>query len=386
MLIQSTSFKSGGAAIAANRWAEALEIEKAKFQNATVKHSVLHRVVNKVVNYIFWSEDLVLYNGPISLSLMGEHKLKDSKVYFTHWVQNGFLSLYRLSRQTRKTIWYMHDEWLLLGTGHYRDRSNLDSPLPVKTVLLDSLIRNWKFRYLIKPALGICVPSKWLGDQLVNLGVSAAQIKVIPNPIPELFFNAPEKAAARRKLKLGMNEKIVLVVASSTILDKRKGIDLIEPTMVQLHRSESNYRLVTVGIEGFNLNPKGINHKALGHIGSDIELVNIYACADVLFVPSRLDNLPQVVTEAQSIGLPVVAFDVGGISDAILFPELSGKLIGPFLVNKAAEAILHFLNSSNEITSQKWSAEASKRWSNSKIKSEFVQYLEELATINTKAQ
>ncbi len=280
----------------------------------------------------------------------------------------------------------MHDEWLLLGTGHYRDRLNLDSRLPVKTVLLDSLVRKWKFKYLIKPALGICVPSKWLGDQLINLGVSAAKIKVIPNPIPELFFNPPEKAAARRQLNLDINEKIVLVVASSTILDKRKGIDLIEPTMVQLHRSEYNYRLVTVGIKGYDLNPKGINHKPLGRVGSDIELVNIYACADVLFVPSRLDNLPQVVTEAQSIGLPVVAFDVGGISDAILFPELSGKLIAPFLVNKAAEAILYFLNSSNDIMRQSWAAEAFKRWSNSKIKSEFVQYIEVLATQSTKAR
>jgi glycosyltransferase involved in cell wall biosynthesis len=385
LLIQSTSFESGGAAIAAKRWVEALEIEKVRCQSSTAKNSITQRVINKVTNYLFWSEELASYRGPISLSLIGEHNSRDSKFYFTHWVQNGFLSLFQLSRQAKKTIWYLHDEWLLLGTGHYRDRYKLDSRLPAVTLFLDLLLRKWKFRYLIKPALGICVPSKWMEVQLINSGVSAAQIKVIPNPIPELFFNSPGKAASRQKLDLGINEKIILVIASSTSLDKRKGIDLIEPTMAQINKSDSNYRLITVGIDGFDLNPKGINHKTLGHVGSEHDLVNLYASADVLFVPSRLDNLPQVITEAQSLGLPVVAFDVGGISEAILFPELSGKIIEPFSIKKAADAILFFLDSSNGITDQDWATEASRRWSNSKIKIEFVQYLDNLIVSDTTA-
>ena len=362
----------------------ALEIDKVQCQSATTKQSIIKRIVNKVTDYLFWNEKMVSYHGPISLSLVGERNLKDSRVYFTHWVQNGFLSLYQLSRQAKKTIWYLHDEWLLLGVGHYRDRHNLDSRLPAFTHFLDLLLRKWKFRYLIKPALGICVPSRWMESQLINSGISAFQIEVIPNPIPELFFHSPEKAAARQQLDLGINEKIILVIASSTSLDKRKGIDLIEPTMVQVNKSESIYRLVTVGIDGFDLNSKGINHTTLGHIGSEYDLVNLYASADVLFVPSRLDNLPQVITEAQSLGLPVVAFDVGGISEAILFPELSGKIIEPFSIIKAAEAILFFLNYSNGSSGQDWATEASRRWSNKNIKIEFLKYFEKLKVSETR--
>jgi glycosyltransferase involved in cell wall biosynthesis len=222
-------------------------------------------------------------------------------------------------------------------------------------------------------------------NQLISSGVSPHQIKVIPNPIPELFFNPAEKVTARRQLGLGINEKIILVIASSTSVDKRKGIDLIEPTMMQISKSNSNYQLVTVGIDSYDLNSKGIYHKALGHIDSENQLVDIYSCADVVFVPSRLDNFPQVITQAQSLGLPVVAFDVGGISEAILFPEISGKLIEPFSIKDAAEAIMFFLDSSNEIASQVWATEALNRWSYSKIKNEFIQYLASLTISGTTA-
>ena len=293
--------------------------------------------------------------------------------------------MYRLSRQAKDTIWYLHDEWLHLGTGHYRVGYKLSPRLPVITLFLDLLIRKWKFRFLIKPALGICVPSEWMRDQLICAGVSPLQIKVIPNPIPELFFNPSERVTARRQLGLDINEKIILVIASSTSIDKRKGIDLIEPTMIQINKSDSNYRLVTVGIDSYDLNPKGIYHKALEHVESEHELVDIYTSADVVFVPSRLDNFPQVITQAQSLGLPVVAFDVGGISEAILFPEISGKIIEPFSIKEAAEAIIFFLDSSNEIVRQVWATEALNRWSYSKIKNEFVQYIASLTISGTTA-
>jgi glycosyltransferase involved in cell wall biosynthesis len=378
LLIQSTSFERGGAAIAAKRWVAALEIESSRCQSATLKPSFSQRFANRVLSAFFWSDELISHRGPISVALVGGEKSKNSRTYFTHWVQNGFLSLHQLSLQSNRTIWYLHDEWLLLGVGHYGANFKLHSPLPVTTKFLDFALRKWKFNYLIKPALGICVPSKWMKTQLTDLGLSASQISVIPNPIPDAFFNAPEKATARHHFNLGINERIVLVIASSTIHDKRKGVDLIEPTMTQILKSGSNFLLITVGIDGLDLTPRGFNHKVWKHVDSEKDLVNLYASADVLFVPSRLDNLPQVVTEAQSVGLPVVAFDVGGVGEAILFPEQSGKLVEPYSVEKAAEAIEFFLECPDNENSEDWVTEASQRWSGPKIKSDFEEYLRNL--------
>jgi glycosyltransferase involved in cell wall biosynthesis len=378
LLIQSTSFERGGAAIAAKRWVTALEIESSHCQSATLKLSFSQRFANRALSVFFWSDELMSHRGPLSVALLGGEKSRNSRTYFTHWVQNGFLSLRQLSLQSNRTIWYLHDEWLLLGVGHYGVNFKLDSPLPVATKFLDLALRKWKFNYLIAPALGICVPSKWMKTQLTSLGVSASQISVIPNPIPDVFFNTPEKATARHHFNLGINERIILVIASSTIHDKRKGVDLIEPTLTQMLNSGSNFLLITVGIDGLDLTPKGFNHKVWKHVDSEQDLVNLYASADVLFVPSRLDNLPQVVTEAQSVGLPVVAFDVGGVGEAILFPGQSGKLVEPYSVQKAAEAIEFFLECSDDRNRGDWVAEASQRWSGSRIKSDFEEYLRNL--------
>lgn len=378
MLLQSTSFEHGGAAIAAKRWVEALEFEGNQCQSAMLRHSYRQRFANKVAESLFWNKTLFAYRGPISIGLVGREKSRNSEAYFTHWVQNGFLSLFQLSLQSKKTIWYLHDEWLLIGTGHYGDFSRLESRLPRRTWLLDFVLRKWKLKFLIQPALGICVPSNWMKGRLIDNGVSADRILVIPNPIPDVFLNSPSKATARLRLNLEVNEKIVLVVASSTILDKRKGVDLIEPTLSQLLKQDSGILLITVGIDNFDLRINGMNHKPWKRVDSELELVDLYAAADVLFIPSRLDNLPQVVTEAQSVGLPVVAFDVGGISDAILVLGVSGKVVEDFSLEKAAESIQFFLENSKEADRGDWVSKASKQWSGPIVKELFCDFIDNL--------
>ena len=374
MVIQSTSFENGGAAIAAKRWADALGLKESQRQASTSSPNWAAKALNKIIRKLFWNDGLYYSRGPISLALMSQDSPVASGSYFTHWVQNDFISLPKLRRQSTKTIWYMHDEWLLRGVGNYRADYEMSINLPLRTRVLEILVRKWKFHFLIMGARGVCVPSNWLKEELIHSGLLSNRIEVIPNPIPNHFFYPPQKNIARKKLNISESEKVILVVASSNIHDRRKGIDLILPTIEEYIRRFGEVFLVSVGIDGLNLETPGLVHKSWEYVNSEDELILLYAAADVLFAPSRLDNLPQVITEAQAVGLPVVAFDVGGIRDAILFLGESAKLIQPYSVSDAAMALSHFCNHSEEIDRGTWVDEALKRWSYESVSRSFADY------------
>lgn len=66
-------------------------------------------------------------------------------------------------------------------------------------------------------------------------------------------------------------------------------------------------------------------------------LVDVLASADFLVLSSNYENLPVVILEALSCGLPVVATRVGGIAEII--DESNGLLIEPHRVEALAEAM-----------------------------------------------
>ena len=55
------------------------------------------------------------------------------------------------------------------------------------------------------------------------------------------------------------------------------------------------------------------------------ELALYYSAADVLLFTSIAENFPLVILEAMSCGLPIVAFDVGGVKE-VLEHEKTGYL------------------------------------------------------------
>src|SRR5262249_60783577 len=54
-----------------------------------------------------------------------------------------------------------------------------------------------------------------------------------------------------------------------------------------------------------------------GHVGNARLLSLVYSAADVLVLPSLLENLPLVVLESMACGTPVIGSAVGGIPDMV---------------------------------------------------------------------
>ena len=83
------------------------------------------------------------------------------------------------------------------------------------------------------------------------------------------------------------------------------------------------------------------NFKFLGNLKDDA-LSAAYNCADVFVLPSIQEGQGIVLLEAQSSAVPVVAFDVGGVNEAVLSGE-TGLLVERGNTGALADAIMRLL-------------------------------------------
>ena len=88
--------------------------------------------------------------------------------------------------------------------------------------------------------------------------------------------------------------------------------------------------------------------------GTEKNIAPVYAAMDVLLLTSRFEGLPNVLLEAQALGVPVVATDVGGCREAVLDGE-TGMVVHSRDPAHLAERVLHALDDHD------WAASARQR-------------------------
>ena len=148
-------------------------------------------------------------------------------------------------------------------------------------------------------------------------------------------------------------KKIIVSIISSTTY---KGSDIILKTSrILKNHLYNNFEWHVYGINNLNfakkitgIDPKNVNVKACGIITAE-QLISTVINSDVFVHPSYIENSPNTICEAQLLGIPIIATNVGGVSsiitnnsDGILVPShdiymIAGKLL--FLFNNHEEAI-----------------------------------------------
>ena len=88
--------------------------------------------------------------------------------------------------------------------------------------------------------------------------------------------------------------------------------------------------------------------------GTEKNIAPAYAAMDVLLLTSRLEGLPNVVIEAQALGIPVVATDAGGTRDTVLDGE-TGWIEAKRNPSRLAARVLFVLDNPD------WAAKARQR-------------------------
>jgi glycosyltransferase involved in cell wall biosynthesis len=194
----------------------------------------------------------------------------------------------------------------------------------------------------------IVAVSSYSADRIVKLyNVNAAKIRVVPNGVDtERFMQQENSAEIRQQFGLG-DEPCVLFVGG---LVSRKGLPYLVEAAKKVVKQKVNTQFLIVGDGPLRIQLKGTiasaglgdNFKFLGSL-KDSELPKIYNCADVFVLPSVQEGQGIVLLEAQSSGVPVVAFNSGGVKEAMRNGE-TGLLVQPGNTDDLAEALIKLLN------------------------------------------
>jgi glycosyltransferase involved in cell wall biosynthesis len=153
----------------------------------------------------------------------------------------------------------------------------------------------------------------------------------VPNPVADRFFDVDPSPEKGRILFAGRINK------GKGILELISAVSRIrETTPVTLHIAGSiadkeYYRRVLSAIESARLGGAVQLHGLLDQAA----ILDQFARASVLALPSFQENAPMVIQEAMAVGLPVVATDVGGVRDQIDDGK-SGYVVPPGDVSQLA--------------------------------------------------
>jgi glycosyltransferase involved in cell wall biosynthesis len=102
---------------------------------------------------------------------------------------------------------------------------------------------------------------------------------------------------------------------------------------------------------GVNFNDMVQRHKNLGtrnliHFNEVNDPQNFFSCFNILLFPSKREGFGLVAAEANSMKIPVVAYDIPGIRDAVL-NNITGKLVDYGNISQLEMAIIEYILNKN---------------------------------------
>jgi glycosyltransferase involved in cell wall biosynthesis len=266
--------------------------------------------------------------------------------YFAPWM------LPALARRAQ-VVWRLSDMWPMTGhcayagpCEHWRRGCGACPDLATYPAIgLDTTAMLWRQKqrlYDLVP-LTVVAPSSWIEDAARQSPLLArADIHRIPNGLDLTAFHETDQAAARMHFDIPQGCTAILFAPHVASENKRKGGNLLEAAMRQLGSREDVVLLVAgVGAEQWiGRVPQKV--VSLGYLRESRLMAMANTAADVVVVSSSVENLPNGVLEAFACRRPVVAFDTGGMRDAVRDGE-TGLLVRALDVEALSAALARII-------------------------------------------
>jgi glycosyltransferase involved in cell wall biosynthesis len=372
-IIHLNTFLTGGAARAAIRLHEALLSQgidstfmtlyeyktpapqnwiKWESRHPNFKQKILNRIYNtrkqieQICNQyaiIKAKQDCEYSSLPFSgIALWNNKVIQSADIVHIHWV-SGMIDYPDFFRFAKKPIvWTLHDMQPFSGLYHYENDLQKNIELTGELNYKIEQLKAKAIKYCKQP-LCLVAPSKWLQNKAqLSLVFKDRIVHHIPYSLNLEAFKPTNKSSARHQLCLPLESSIFLFVSQGLNI-YRKGFDLLAASLKQVLKTQ---KILVIAI-GESLPAELLEIPEIikrGSIFNDELLSLYYSAADACLLPSREDNLPNVMLESMACGTPVIAFDTGGMSCHVIEGK-TGLLVNRINTEDFANAIQIFLKS-----------------------------------------
>jgi glycosyltransferase involved in cell wall biosynthesis len=178
-------------------------------------------------------------------------------------------------------------------------------------------------------AIPLVANSHWTKDLAWARFGESARLDVVHLALDHNLFSPVERRLARRLLGIAEEGTLVLLGAIN-VEDPRKG----GPLFRELHRALRARPDIDVLLFG-HLSEKIASAKSFGLVTDDRLMPIIFSAADLFVGTASEEAFGQTLMEASACGLPVIAFEVGGVIDVV-----ENGRTGILLRERSVDAIL----------------------------------------------
>ena len=201
--------------------------------------------------------------------------------------------------------------------------------------------------WMVNSGMASCLVavSEQIRQQALCEGVKQEKVRAIRNGVRlPVIDQQASRARIRQELKISEGTRVVLAVGR---LKAVKGYDLLINIVPQVTRQVPDvvFWIAGIGLLREELEDQverlGISNQ-VRFLGLRQDIPDLMAAADLFVLPSRIEGIPGVLLEAMGMGMPAVAFNINGVSEAIEHEE-TGLLVPAEDSRALAEAIIRVL-------------------------------------------